>query len=499
LNLKLGTFAYSYDVKGNIIAANENTPTPRNRSYTLDAIERLTSVKDGGGASLETYTLDPEGNRIASHKSSFHVTDAANRLQEDEKHQFEYDVNGNMVRKTVKASGVTWRYGYTVYDELAAASRHTSADPASPALEKVTYVFDAFGRRIAERRFDAANALTGGTNYHYDGEEVSHETDLNASNVVTGQRWTTHSDGVDDLLAVTLQAGAGPSSPTAFLSGPAAPSNVSYYYHTDHQGSVRAITDQSGAVTNAYAYDSYGTAQESVESLAQRFRYTGREYDALTGLYHYRARAYDPDTARFLQEDPIWFEAGDLNVHRYVGNNPVNWVDPNGMSNSGYTQVAAVSAGALTAGQIATHVMFATAAGTAAYLAIETTKRNALSSTSGTISCTFYSLADTVGAAGVLSILGIDESACGVMARRTQDPPPPPPPGPRDEPEEGDPCEEQYSDDLHQCQALSAGRGGGYSTKAGRIWYAACQAIAKTRQAACYAGKPLPPFDIWRM
>jgi YD repeat-containing protein len=68
-------------VKGNIIAANENAATPRNRSYTLDAIERLTSVKDGGGASLETYTLDAEGNRVASHKSFFHVTDAANRLQ----------------------------------------------------------------------------------------------------------------------------------------------------------------------------------------------------------------------------------------------------------------------------------------------------------------------------------------------------------------------------------------------------------------------------------
>jgi hypothetical protein len=38
LNLKLGAFAYSYDVKGNIIAANENAATPRARAYTLDAI-----------------------------------------------------------------------------------------------------------------------------------------------------------------------------------------------------------------------------------------------------------------------------------------------------------------------------------------------------------------------------------------------------------------------------------------------------------------------------
>jgi YD repeat-containing protein len=271
LNLKLGAFAYSYDVKGNIIAASENAAAPRARAYTLDAIERLTSVKDGGGATLESYTLDQEGNRIVSHRSSFHVTDAANRLQEDEKAQFQYDVNGNMVRKTNKLTGITWRYSYTVYDELASASRHSSSDPASPALEKVTYVFDALGRRVAERKFDAANAPTGGMNFHYDGEEVAHEADLNASGAVTSQRWTTHSDGTDDLLAVTLNNGAVPAA-------------VSYYYHTDHQGSVRAITDQSGAVTNSYAYDSYGTAQESVESLAQRFRHTGREFDALAEL-----------------------------------------------------------------------------------------------------------------------------------------------------------------------------------------------------------------------
>ena len=181
---------------------------------------------------------------------------------------------------------------------------------------------------------------------------------------MTTQRWTTHSDGVDDLLAVTLPVGAtGTRSPTTSLSGPAAPSNASFYDPTDHQGSVRAITDQNGAVTNAYAYDSYGTAEESVESLAQRFRYTGREFDALTGLYHYRARAYDPQTGRFLQEDPLHFEAlhpkrgeqfggefpesklqiglasafaSELNLYRYVANYPVQFTDPYGKFGYGF-------------------------------------------------------------------------------------------------------------------------------------------------------------------
>jgi hypothetical protein len=120
------------------VAANENAATPRGRARTLDAIERLTEVKDGGGASLESYTLDPEDNRPASHRSSFHVTDPANRPQVDAKTQFEYDVNGNRVRKTVKATSLNRRYACAVYDVLASASRHSSSDPASAAWENVT-------------------------------------------------------------------------------------------------------------------------------------------------------------------------------------------------------------------------------------------------------------------------------------------------------------------------------------------------------------------------
>ena len=105
--------------------------------------------------------------------------------------------------------------------------------------------------------------------------------------------------------------------------------------HTDHQGSVRALTDADGAVVARHAHGAYADTETSVSSLGaddQPYRYTGREYEPATGLYHYRARAYDPTTGRFLQEDPIWFEAGDLNVYRYTWNNPGNWTDPSGMN-----------------------------------------------------------------------------------------------------------------------------------------------------------------------
>jgi YD repeat-containing protein len=58
LNLKLGTFAYGYDVNGNITGITESGAVARIRNYTLDPLERLTSVKDASNANIETYTLD---------------------------------------------------------------------------------------------------------------------------------------------------------------------------------------------------------------------------------------------------------------------------------------------------------------------------------------------------------------------------------------------------------------------------------------------------------
>jgi len=102
------------------------------------------------------------------------------------------------------------------------------------------------------------------------------------------------------------------------------------FYESDGLGTVTSLSNSAGALANTYGYDSFGNATSSTGTVVNPFRYTGREFDSDTGLYYYRARYYDPQTGRFLSEDPVGFEAG-ANFYAYVLGNPVNWTDPAGL------------------------------------------------------------------------------------------------------------------------------------------------------------------------
>jgi len=103
------------------------------------------------------------------------------------------------------------------------------------------------------------------------------------------------------------------------------------WYLSDHLGTVRDLADAAGEVIDHLAYDAFGNVlAESNPAAGDRFRFTGREFDAATGQYYYRARYYDGRIGRFTSEDPLGLAAGDVNLYRYVLNRPTAAIDPTG-------------------------------------------------------------------------------------------------------------------------------------------------------------------------
>jgi RHS repeat-associated protein len=66
-------------------------------------------------------------------------------------------------------------------------------------------------------------------------------------------------------------------------------------------------------------------------SFTDRYQYTGREFDSVTGLQYNRARYYDPTVGRWTQEDPLGFTGGVSNLYQYVENAPLSTTDPMGL------------------------------------------------------------------------------------------------------------------------------------------------------------------------
>ncbi|MBX3302485.1 MAG: RHS repeat-associated core domain-containing protein [Nitrospira sp.] len=99
---------------------------------------------------------------------------------------------------------------------------------------------------------------------------------------------------------------------------------------TDALGSTVALADTSGAVQTSYTYEPFGGITQSGSINSNSYKYTGREDDG-TGLMYYRARYYSPRLQRFISEDPIGFDGGDVNVYAYVEGNPISRADSYGL------------------------------------------------------------------------------------------------------------------------------------------------------------------------
>lgn len=283
----------AYDAAGR--RSSLTLPNGLSVAYAYDGRSKLTGLtyKDGSAVLGHlSYERDSLGNRTkvggsfarlgATQSSAAQTYDAANQLTARGAASLTYDANGNLLSDGVNT------YTWNARNQLASVSGAANA----------TFGYDASGRRTRK--------TVGGstTEYLYDGFNAVQESSGGAAtaNLLAG--------GLDEVFARTTAAG----TQTPLVDG---------------LGSTLALTDASGDVQSEYTYDAFGNTTVAGAATDYPFQYAGRENDG-TGLYYHRARYYAPGLQRFISQDPIGF-AGGINPYSYVGNNPVNFIDPMGL------------------------------------------------------------------------------------------------------------------------------------------------------------------------
>jgi RHS repeat-associated protein len=271
-----------------------------------DSIYRLVDYKVGPlvagtvPVTQTAYNLDAVGNWDS--KTTDAVTEnrthnAANEITQIDTQAIIHDANGNLIQDA--------NYDYT-FDEN---NRLISVSSASSVVG--TYAYDAMGRRISKTVGPAV------TVFYYDNARIIETQETGGSGSVTTY---TYGNYIDEVL--TLTSSLLPLSP--------------YFYHQNTLWSVHALTDATGAVVERYTYDAYGTITvldpsylPLITSPLAYFTFTGREYDAETDLYHYRARTYGPALGRFYSRDPLGYVDG-MSLYQYVSGRATFYTDPSG-------------------------------------------------------------------------------------------------------------------------------------------------------------------------
>ena len=295
--IRAGTRYYRYDANGNITAEKDGSFTDKEDfTFTYSYFAEHDVYGVDYGFDLEPPEDDP-ANLESGGTTSTTPTGGYRR-------DYTWNERNLLIKSDDKLNTVIYRYG----------------DDGQRALK---FTQQSNSETLYFNNFYSVHQVAHEPNHEH-GLRVSKHIFVGNSRLVTAM---THADNNGDTTEQTEKR---------------------YYYHADHLQSAQFITNAKGEQYEHIEYTPYGELwiEETAPGIDKLpFRFTGKELDEETGLYYYGARYLDPKYSRWLSGDPALndYMAGssvgeggiyntvNFNVYHYGGNNPIKYVDPNGM------------------------------------------------------------------------------------------------------------------------------------------------------------------------
>jgi RHS repeat-associated protein len=311
-------FVYGYDKAGNrtseSIQSGISSPAVNNGGF--NSLNQLTSLAVGGavrfkGHLSETGTVLVAGSPAVIAGYTNFSAYAQLAVGTNTNSVVAMDLNGNVTSNryqvVIRNNGVAETLTYDPNGNLTSAVSAKSTNSyewdavnrltaINSATNRSEFTYDGIGRRV--RIIDKVNGLVqSDKRFLWVGVKIAEERDSGGGTVTK-----------------------------RFFGGGEQISGTNYFFTTDHLGSIREMTDSSGAIRARYDYDPYGSRTKVLGDLESDYGFTGHYVHAPSGLHLALYRAYDAGLGRWLNRDPI-NERGGVNLYAYVKNSPINGVD----------------------------------------------------------------------------------------------------------------------------------------------------------------------------
>lgn len=293
--------SYRYDFNGNCVYKKTLSGVTE---YSYDCMNRLEQVIYPNTA--EKYSYDYADNRISM--ELFETLDS--ELKPSRKVQYEYDECNRLIRSS--------DHNVNIPDAEAILSEYIYDNQGNLLNDQETeYTYDAFNRMEKAEGKDGQIQVN-----RYDAEGLRHEMEENGKLVqflYSGREVVAETEADGNIIRYIRGY--------SLICSDNEKAKTYYHYASDELGSITHVVKNKD-ISNRYEYDAFGNTTVCEEQVSNRFRFTGQQYDRVTGQYYLRARFYNPVIGRFIQEDNYYGDG--LNLYAYCRNNPVRYIDPSG-------------------------------------------------------------------------------------------------------------------------------------------------------------------------